>query len=90
MRWVRDHANAARAKGAVLNAYYQLRISGITKQSIVVRIKENLRAGVYIGGFDEYLIQKLCTYSLPNLPSTITYASTDTEFFTNQIRLLVP
>ena len=79
-----------RAKGTILNIYYQLRAAGLKRQSTLARIKWNVKAGVYIGEFGEFLIGQLSSYALPQLPmgGASPYSSEDS--FHSRIRLLAP
>jgi len=79
-----------RTKGTILNIYYQLRAAGLKKQSTLARIKWNVKAGVYIGEFGEFLIRQLSSYQLPQLPAggSTPYSSEDS--FNSRIKLLAP
>ena len=79
-----------RTKGAILNTYYQLRAAGLKKQSTLARIKWNVKAGVYIGEFGEFLILQLSSFRLPQLPAGGTTPYSSEDFFNSRIKLLAP
>ncbi len=87
LQTTKPQLESIRTKGAILNVYYQLRAAGLKRQSTLARIKQNVKAGVYIGEFGEFLITQLSNYQLPQIPAT-PYASED--FFNARIKLLAP
>lgn len=87
LQTTKPQLESIRTKGGILNVYYQLRAAGLKRQSTLARIKQNVKAGVYIGEFGEFLITQLSNYQLPQIPAT-PYASED--FFNARIKLLAP
>ncbi|MCX5869313.1 MAG: hypothetical protein NTY00_01505 [Deltaproteobacteria bacterium] len=85
-----DAEPAVRFKGMVLNLYYRMRLSGGKSQSTLARMRQNIRAGVYIGEFGEYLVNSISSYSFPPIPAEHAAKYRDEDFFGQRVKLLAP
>jgi hypothetical protein len=84
----RNDYSEAEAKEQILNIYYQLRLSDLARLNKLTRIRKSMLC--LANDFPEYLIRKLCGFSLPALPAVEPYAATETESFADRVRLLSP